>query len=336
MNPISPGDLARTFVDQRSNTSLKSTMQRLSQELTSGIRSDISTATAGDYRPIAALARTEKTINAYSTAAAEAAQIATAMQASLGVVQDYSSELGPAFLMAAISEGGAIVDTAGLDAKTKFSSVLSSFNTRVADRNAFSGTTTNSPAFADAATILTSLRTATAAETTAAGVVSVVESWFDTVGGGFETDAYLGSMTKLSEVAVSKDIQVGLTITGADADVRETLKGFALGALLDDGILGADNVERAELSRLTGEKLLSSQSNLSGLRANLGLVEAEIETAQAGNSASKAAIQLTRAELTGVDPYRTAVELEAAQSQLETLYTLTSRMSRLSLADFLR
>ncbi|MGJ8582752.1 MAG: flagellin [Marinosulfonomonas sp.] len=311
-------------------------MQRLAQELTSGIRSDISTATSGDFRPIAALARTEKNIIAYSTAAAEAAQIASTMQASLSVVQDYSSELVPAFLLAATSEGSAIVDTAGIDAKNKFASVLSSFNTRVGDRNAFSGVTTNMPAFADATTILSSLRTATASETTAAGVVSVVDAWFDTVGGGFETDAYLGSMVKLSDVAVSEHIQVSLATTAADSDVREALKGFALGALLGDGILGVDTAQRSELSKLTGEKLLSSQSNLSELRANIGSTEAEIENAQAGNSARKTAIELTRAEMTGVDSYRTAVELEAVQTQLETLYTLTSRMSRLSLADFLR
>jgi flagellar hook-associated protein 3 FlgL len=37
-----------------------------------------------------------------------------------------------------------------------------------------------------------------------------------------------------------------------------------------------------------------------------------------------------------VDPYEAATKLEAAQSQLEALYTVTARLSRLNLVDFLR
>ncbi len=46
-------------------------------------------------------------------------------------------------------------------------------------------------------------------------------------------------------------------------------------------------------------------------------------------------MEIARTELIGADPYDTATEMEAVQGQLETLYTVTARLSRLSLADFL-
>jgi flagellar hook-associated protein 3 FlgL len=36
------------------------------------------------------------------------------------------------------------------------------------------------------------------------------------------------------------------------------------------------------------------------------------------------------------DPYQAATELELAQTQLEAVYTLTARLSRLSLSDYLK
>ena len=54
------------------------------------------------------------------------------------------------------------------------------------------------------------------------------------------------------------------------------------------------------------------------------------------NGAETTSLQIARNGITAVDPYETASRLEATRQQLETLYTLTARISRLSLVDFLR
>ena len=41
-------------------------------------------------------------------------------------------------------------------------------------------------------------------------------------------------------------------------------------------------------------------------------------------------------EIVAADPYQTAVDLEAAQLQLESLFTITARLSRLTLTEFIR
>jgi flagellar hook-associated protein 3 FlgL len=71
------------------------------------------------------------------------------------------------------------------------------------------------------------------------------------------------------------------------------------------------------------------------MRAGIGTLEARIETATARNSAETSALEMARNEIIAVDPYKAATDLSAAQTQLETLYTVTARLSRLSLAGYL-
>ena len=85
-----------------------------------------------------------------------------------------------------------------------------------------------------------------------------------------------------------------------------------------------------------GETMITSQGELAVLQAHIGTVESRIEDAKIINSAEGAALDLARSEMLGVDPYETATKLENTQTQLETLYALTARLSRLSLVDFLR
>ena len=72
------------------------------------------------------------------------------------------------------------------------------------------------------------------------------------------------------------------------------------------------------------------------VRAEIGSAQAHIENASARNAAEKTALEISRNELVAVDPYETATRLEAVRNQLDTLYALTVRMSRLSLAEYMK
>jgi len=104
MNFTSIGDLAQTFQSRRYNVQIKSDLARLAQELASGQKSDLSTAVAGDFSPIAGLERDLKANSAYKIGIAEAGLFATAQQTALATIQDISSELGSALISAGLSE----------------------------------------------------------------------------------------------------------------------------------------------------------------------------------------------------------------------------------------
>ena len=335
MSVSSVGDLARTFQNIRRNTQLKTEMARLSKELASGQISDLASSTSGDFGPLVGLERGLRTNAAYHTSNAEAGLFAVAMQTALETVQETTADLGVSLLEAGTLENAAMIETTTTDARVKFEAVVSSFNTRAADRYAFSGAATDRRPLADANVILAALDAAAAGQTTAAGIEAMVEAWFDDPGGGFETGGYVGSASPMSPFLLSESDTVEMDITAADQEIRDVLKGIALAALLGENILPGDATERSALARAAGQKMVNSESTLAVLRSKVGSAEARIDGTSAKNIAEKLSLEIAMGALTAIDPFQVATELESVNLQLETLYTLTVRMSRLSLTVYL-
>ena len=216
------------------------------------------------------------------------------------------------------------------------SRVVSALNSHVADRTLLGGAATGGPALASSETMLADLSTAIAGLTTAADIETAVDDWFDLAGGGFETVGYLGSTTTLAPFRVGQHEAVDMSLTAADAEIRDFLKGYAMASLIDLGALATEPGEQAILLTRAGEKLFNANATLAEVRGRIGSAEAEIDTALARNASATSALELARNEIVAADPYQTAVDLEAAQLQLESLFTITARLSRLTLTEFIR
>lgn len=107
---------------------------------------------------------------------------------------------------------------------------------------------------------------------------------------------------------------------------------------LSSGILATYSGRGADTQALTnhvGETALSAANLLTQNTAQIGFEQERLEQQGAKLSAQDFAWQYNRTELTQVDMTQTAIELQQAQDQLEMMYVLTSRMSRLSLMDYL-
>ena len=102
------------------------------------------------------------------------------------------------------------------------------------------------------------------------------------------------------------------------------------------GVLAGDAVERGRLAQQAGQQLVSTEDARTTLRARIGTVEAQIEAARTRNSAEETSLGILRSDLGSVDPYEAATRLQTVQSQLESLYLVTARVSRLSLTEYLR
>jgi flagellar hook-associated protein 3 FlgL len=139
----------------------------------------------------------------------------------------------------------------------------------------------------------------------------------------------------LDSVAVSTDQTVQLDITATDPALVNTLKGMALGALLAAGIMAGNDLDRADLANRAGRLMVEAQGPLVELAAKLGTVQATLQDAATRNDAEKAVLQSARLSLLSADPYETATRYQETQNQLQTLYAITARASRLTLVDFL-
>ena len=335
MLQLSFGDLATSYRSQLNNTRLKAEMQRLSTELATGKTSDLRAVLGGDLGNYAGIENALNGLSAYKVANSEAKLFTETLQNSLASIQNSTSEIAPALLLAGSSNEATLVQSAAADARSRFASVVSVLNTKIADRAILAGTATGSDALANSETMLAELQTAIATETTAAGVETVVEAWFDDLGGGFETSGYLGDTTNLDPFRISQNEQADLSFRADDQNLRDLMKGYAMAALVADGALSGSHEERVLLTGTAATRLLSSDYDLAQMRAGIGSLEGKIDTTKARNNAERAALEITRSELVAVDPYQAATELQAAETQLQMLYAITARLSRLSLAEYL-
>lgn len=335
MSYVSIGDMAQTYMIRRQNSELKNTATRLTNELSTGQTTDVAKRFSGDFSIVSSIETSLTSLQSYKSAANEAGQFSTIMQTTLEVVQSQTTAAVSALLLTSNSANQTQIDNTASNVRQKFDAVVSSLNTQAGGRSIFAGAATDGPAIASANVIIAELQIVIAAETTAAGVETAVNTWFDAPGGGYETVGYLGSTTPLVPFKIGAHQEADVSIMATDTEIRDTLKGLALAALVSEGALAGDALEQALLLKNAGAALLSVGDRLTGMRANLGTVEAQIETVSTQTASEISALEIVKTELLSVDPYSAASELEAVQTQLETLYAITARMSRLSLVDFL-
>jgi len=335
MSSISIGDLAQSLKLRQDNLRIRADLERLSQELATGRKSDVTAAVSGDFGALASIENSLVKLGSYELATDEAGMIVSTTQRSLETIQTSMTELSGALLLAQNGGPASLVDAAGADARGRLDSVLTVLNIEVSDRSIFAGAATDGPAVADAGTIMADLTLLVAAETTASGVEAVIDTYFGP-GGGFEATGYLGDPSPMSAAAIADGETVEFPTTALSSEIRESLAAFAKGAILDEAALALSSDERSLLARSAGESLLTAERDIVRLRATTGIAEERVDRAATRIGAERAALELARSELTSVDPFAVATQLQAAELQLESLYTLTTRMSRLTLTAFLR
>ena len=112
-------------------------------------------------------------------------------------------------------------------------------------------------------------------------------------------------------------------------------QGLALAALVDRGLFPGQPALQKGLAQRAGEVLLAGETERAHLASRVGGLQAQIDRAQTRNESEATALGIAHADMVKVDPYETATRLQDAETQLDLIYTLTARISRLSLADYL-
>ena len=334
MNTTSIGDLANSLLLRTRSTEIKQSISTLTQELSTGKVSDISGRLDGDFAYLADIERNMARLDAYSVAASEARMFSDSAQTGLGRVQDLSAALGNDLLASTPSNLETAISHISERSRQDLGVAITALNTDVAGRSLFGGTESSRAPLAPAADLLTGLETAVSGLTTAVDIYSAAEAWFDDPA-GFRAAIYAGSDTSFAPVRIGPGEEASMPLRADDPAVVAVLRDIALSALAANPSLGLDLDTQNELLRRTGEGLLTSQQSLAGIRADLGFTQARIEEATARNGAAANSLEIARNTLLEADPYETAIRLEDAQFQLESLYSATVRTSRLSLVNFL-
>jgi flagellar hook-associated protein 3 FlgL len=335
MNMTSIGDLAQNLMLRHRSVELKQTISTLSQELSSGQVSDVSARLGDDFSYLSDINRNLARLDGYAIASSEAAYFANASQLSLERLHDLSSSLSSTMLSNTPSGLHPVGQNIGAQARSGLESAISALNASAGGRSLFAGTATDQKPLASADVMMAELEILVAGLGSAAAVETAVTDWFADPA-GFKAVMYRGSDDTLAPIQIGSGEEVSLSLKADDEVFRDVMRNLALAALAGDQTIGLDKSTQADLFELAGVGLLGNNDRLTGVRADLGFAEARIEESGIRNASARTGLEYARNALLEADPFETAVKLEEAQFQLESLYTVTVRSSQLSLLNFLR
>jgi flagellar hook-associated protein 3 FlgL len=248
------------------------------------------------------------------------------IQQTLTSVNDNIGQLSVRMQAALGSEDFTAREAVVRDAQAGLTATFAALNTRHGERYLFAGDATNTKPFGDAETFLSDVRSMAATATDAADFAAQMDTYFNTPGGGWQSNIYSGTPTSSDPAGV----------TGTDPAITQSLWGMAVLALAgSDETLPLLNGNSDALQAAT-VKLADGQAALTNVRAERGIQQAQISSSVEALDVQETILTQTFNQMIARDQYEAASELTQLQTSLEASYTLTARLSNLSLLNFMR
>ncbi len=143
--------------------------------------------------------------------------------------------------------------------------------------------------------------------------------------------------SKASDTTLSARINTNEVISTSTTTNSRGFRSLALGSVLGMELLGRNLSAEAQgvVARRATTAIGDAISAIDADRSTLGVAQSRVTRA---NTSLKNQIDLVNTQmndLEGVDPYEAATRVNALKTQLETSYALTSRLSQLSLLNYL-
>lgn len=247
------------------------------------------------------------------------------IQTSLGTVQESSSGIAANMLSAIGGEHETEVGIAARDAKAALAASLSSLNARYGDRFLFAGDATSTLPFSDQSALLADIELIADSATDSADFATQLDDYFTSPTGGWLQNIYQGSTTASDPESVTAD---------NDA-IKSLIRDLAVLAISGpDGPLASLDGYKT-LVQETSLSLSSSETQITNLRADLGVYEERNAIEQKTLDTEETLLTASFNDLTARDQYEAATELQSLQTTLEASYLITARLSQLSLLNYL-
>ncbi|OJY34433.1 flagellin [Gemmobacter sp. LW-1] len=333
MSLVSLGDMAQSFMLRRHMGQVKADLALHTQEMTTGLTTDIARRTDGDLGPLNAISASLARLETLASVTSEMQLWSGAMQSALEAIDNRAIELGPQLLSAASARQPATFAAVSGEGEAAFLAAVGYLNTSLDGRALFGGVATDHSPLPDSASLLNQVAEVAQGATSVADLRDRLDTWFGP-GGGFETAAWRGGAA-LEPVTIAQGETARLTPTALSDGIRDTLKGLALAALAGRDLPGPGIEDKAAMLAAAGDTLIGSSGARAALSADLGITEQRIADAQTRNAAEMTALKFAESQIRAADPFEAASRVQEAETQLQLIYTLTARLSGLSLADYL-
>ena len=328
------GDMAQYLFLRNRSVDLNDTLDTLTQEVGTGIASNLPEKLGGDLGFVTDLERSIAKMDSYQVAAQETALFASTSQTYIGRINDNAQSLGTDILALTAGTNDTTTQSLADQARVYLDSTISNLNGQLSGRSLFAGTDTAAVPLESANTLMSALNAEVAGLTDPNDIVTAVEDWFSDPA-GFDVVMYNGSNSNVAPVRIGSAEEVSIALRADDDRFKDAIMGFALGALAGDATLGLTPSESGDLLDRAGVRIVSAQTSLTEVQADLGFIEHRIEETQTRNAAALTSMTVTLNDLTLANMEESSTRLKEVQFQLEALYTITARSSQLNLLNYM-
>lgn len=323
------GDMARHLANHQRTIQIKTDLYRLSDELSSGKKSDLPRALGFSRARHAELVSTLSLNSAFSQLGEEVGVRLAAQQSALAQIGDRGSSLASDIIGLPLEPSQQDIARTARSAESDFIDDIAALRTSVAGQFVFSGAQSDHPPLPDGKTLLADLRATINMGGTSSQIVSDVRQFFTDTAGRYQTAHYAGGATPAETLRLGANINLAPSATALAPEIRDALAGVALAAIANDFATPLD--PRAKDLIQTAREDLQNTAGLTAISARIGAAEHRVEEAQTRLSANTSAMQIELNSMEAADPFETAVRLQETQLQLETHFTSLARLSKLSL-----
>ena len=330
------GDMARHFIGLRDITASRNALVRLNSEVVSGRTTDAVRHLDGRADRLFALNHKIATLGAEQKAAAALGHRLQSAREVTTTIEATRADLSQTLLSLPMSVTPKGISRVSAEAEGALQGMISALSTRQGPDYIFSGAKSDAAPFAPVADIVTQLRTLAAGAQSADEVRQLMQQAFTAPGGLFETDFYQGATGAEERRDLGQGVQVGLGPRADDPAFRSLMASYATAMIVADEGFAISDTAKAEALHNLGADLVAVAEPLSVATAHLGGYELLAEQISAARGAGVTAAVMQRQDLVGVDQAASISALDQMQAQLEIQYTVTARLSGMSLAGYLR
>ena len=336
MNFVGVPDLLSAGQSSRTISRVSQDLARVTQELSSGLNSNLVQASGGDPTRLYSIEQDLRMNEVRQFSVSQAQGRSSVTQTALERVQDAVGEFGAPLLGAVTLGDQQFSSVIASGARSAFSEVVSALNSRFGDRSLFAGAATDGPALADPDAILAEISAAVAGAADATDVVTAIDAYFSDPA-GFQTSGFLGSPTDAADVELDDGEFVSFAVRADSIEIRDALSTLAITVIgAEGGYAGESDEAQQLLLGVAGRRSIEASDQIIRIRGDLGVAEERIEEASVRIGAEEDLLQQARSSIVARDPFEAAIELSAIETQVQAIFSVTARLSTLTLTNFIR
>lgn len=327
-------DLLGFGLRNRAVSSLKARLDIVSREAVTGLQTDVTRATNGRSGQAHLVLKALEDIGQSERMGAMAKTRLDMTTQAISGARSAMNGLSTRAVVA-LEGGGAIgISTISDDAEANLRSAMVAIGAQQGSRNLLSGAATDQTTFASADILLEDIRNIMQTAGTADDIEAAIETYFESPTGGFQTRIYQGSDSDAPPINIGNGQTLDMSVRGDNKAIRDSLRGMAMVATAIEAPLSESQFRQVFLAGAA--QAANGESGLIDTEGKLGIISETLAKSQSRNQAEKISLTTAYQSLVGRDQYEAAAELKQLEVALESSYIITSRLSGLSLSNYLR